>query len=651
MQFYYNPLDKNCKEIRGGVREGQPFRLRLFCFADDANADSRSDSAVYFGEGSDEFIKEKTPLTPEENACLLIGRDGEKKDSYPMTRTAYGWSVSVTITEKGLYFYCFYIQNRGFFVHGNRKNGRLSPYDDENFLLTVSTADYVTPDWLKGGIMYQIFPDRFCRAGDPAAQNGLPHRAEGRILRSDWGGTPYYKPDENGKVLNNDFFGGNLQGIKSRLPYLKSLGVSAIYLNPIFEAASNHRYDTSDYMKIDPLLGTEEDLRALVNEAETLNIRIILDGVFNHTGDNSVYFNKYGKYPSLGAYQSKDSPYFSWYTFQRFPDKYSCWWGIDILPEVNEESEEYRQFILGKYTKDATAGRESGVLKKWLSFGIGGFRLDVADELPDFFLKKLRKSVKESNEHAVIIGEVWEDASCKIAYSARREYLQGEELDSVMNYPLKNAIVAFVCDGNSRYLSETVADIVDHYPKETLDCLMNILGTHDTPRILTVLAGKRARTKDEMASESALLTESEKEAAVQKLKIAALLQFTLPGVPCVYYGDETGMEGFGDPFCRKCFDFSRADRRLIGYYQRLGAVRQEYADVFKEGEYREIFERNGCFAYMRRGKTRSVYVCANMSHEKFLLTSGGGYDLLNENFLPEKISLNENDFLLFVKDN
>ncbi|MGN1052914.1 MAG: alpha-amylase family glycosyl hydrolase, partial [Candidatus Scatosoma sp.] len=290
MIFYFNPLDKNCKEIRGGVREGQAFRLRLFCLAEEGTENGGNADFSFRG-----FIYGKSFASPENNAYLLLCRDGEEKKSYPMTRTEYGWSASVTVLEKGLYYYSFYIDNHGFFVRDTRKNGRLSPNDDGDFLLNVSTADYVTPDWLKGGIMYQIFPDRFCRAESAAEANGgETTHIEGRILRSDWGGTPSYKPDEHGKVLNNDFFGGNLNGIKSRLPYLKSLGVSVIYLNPVFEATSNHRYDTSDYMKIDPWLGTEDDLRALVNEAKTLNIRIILDGVFNHTGDNSVYFNKYG---------------------------------------------------------------------------------------------------------------------------------------------------------------------------------------------------------------------------------------------------------------------------------------------------------------------------------------------------------------------
>lgn len=647
MEFYFDPLNEKCKSVRGGVREGQPFRLRLFC------------------------TENGKVCMPQGNAFLLLGKDGERKTSYPLLKTDYGWTAEAEIAERGLYFYCFYIENVGFIVHGNRKNGRLSSCDEENFLLTVSSAEYFTPDWLKGGVIYQIFPDRFCKTGAPDIPANLRKK---RILRTDWGGMPSYRPNERGKVLNNDFFGGNLQGIRSKLPYLQSLGITAIYLNPIFEAASNHRYDTSDYMKIDPLLGTEEDLRQLITEAEKHGIRLILDGVFNHTGDDSVYFNKYGNYPSLGAYQSKDSPYFSWYTFQQFPDRYSSWWGIDILPEVNENSEDYQEFIFGEYTKhDDSAGYgaktddggfaavcngydnkgldESGVLKKWLSFGIGGYRLDVADELPDFFLRKLRKSVKEENPEAIVIGEVWEDASDKISYSVRRAYLQGDELDSVMNYPFKNAIVAFLCDKNSAYLAETVANIVDHYPKATLDCLMNILGTHDTARILTVLGGKQARTKDEMASDSASMNEAERFVAVQKLKIAALLLYTLPGVPCTYYGDEIGMEGFGDPFCRRCFDESEANTGLTDYYRRLGAIRKEYADVFTTGKYEEIYEKSGCFVFVRRGVSRSVYTCVNLSSEKYSAEIDHAFDLLNQCDLPQKFTLECGGYWLFSAKN
>ena len=388
-----------------------------------------------------------------------------------------------------------------------------------------------------------------------------------------------------------------------KLPYLKELGVTVLYLNPIFEAASNHRYDTSDYKKIDPYLGNEEDFSNLIRAANKHGIRLILDGVFNHTGDNSVYFNKYGEYPSLGAYQSKDSPYYSWYSFQEFPNKYSSWWGIDILPEVNENSQEYQEFIFG----------ENGVLKKWLSFGIGGYRLDVADELPDFFLKGLRKSVKESNSDAIIIGEVWEDASNKIAYSTRREYLQGYELDSVMNYPLKDAIIHYIQNENAEELVRVIRTLIDHYPKQTLDCLMNILGTHDTARILTVLGGIYCQNKEHMAQESAYMCENDKKNAIKKLKMAAVLQYTMPGIPCLYYGDENGEEGHIDPFCRRCYDWENQNNDLISFYAQLGNIRAKYKNIFKDGDFNLVYAKGGLIFYKRKIENDEIFIYVNNS--------------------------------------
>ena len=420
------------------------------------------------------------------------------------------------------------------------------------------------------------------------------------------------------------------------------MGVTIIYLNPIFEAASNHRYDTSDYMKIDPILGSKEEFEEFVEEAKNQGIKVILDGVFNHTGDNSVYFNKYGKYPSIGAYQSKDSPYYSWYSFQEFPEKYSSWWGIDILPEVNEESEDYQNFIFGN----------DGVLKTWLKSGIGGYRLDVADELPDFFLKKLRKSVKSEDKDAIIIGEVWEDASDKIAYSKRREYLQGFELDSVMNYPLKDAIIAYIKTQDEQLLLKTVRKLIDHYPKQTLDCLMNILGTHDTARILTVLGGIICQNKEEMASEKAYLGEKERQKAIDKLKMAALIQFTLPGVPCVYYGDENGMEGHIDPFCRQCFDWEHLNDDLIHYYKKLGKIRNDYKEIFKDGNFVELIAENGFLVYERRKNKKSVTVYINNSSKGHFIGLKGNYkELFSEELKSGIISVQPYSYGIFVRKN
>lgn len=630
MRIYFNPLDAACKSVCGACKRNEKITFRLFHLKD-------LPSTERYNAKNGGFCRETPSLEecvePIQNAYFLLNKDGETVDSFPMQKTAFGWQITISLSERGLYYYHFSVEEEGNIFCGALELGALGNATD-GFLLTIYDESYHTPDWFKGGVMYQIFPDRFYKKGT------MPD-IKGRIRRDDWGGLPSYKPNEKGKVLNNDFFGGNLRGITEKLSYLEALGVTTIYCNPIFEAASNHRYDTSDYEQIDPFLGTEEDFSELVESAKAKGIRIILDGVFNHTGDNSLYFNKYGEYPSLGAYQSKDSPYYSWYSFQTFPDKYDSWWGIDVLPEVNESSESYQKFLF----------EEGGVLKKWLRFGIGGYRLDVADELPDFFLQKLRRSVKEENDDALIIGEVWEDASNKIAYSKRREYLQGFELDSVMNYPWKEAIIRYIQTGNALELLHSVRVILNHYPKQTVDCLMNILGTHDTARILTVLGGIYCRNKDEMASDAAFLSEEAKQNAIEKLKTAVVLQYTLPGVPCVYYGDENGMEGHIDPFCRRCFDWGNQNENLMSFYAQMGALRKRYKKTFKDGAFVELACQDGLLFYKRTGET-DVYVCVNHSPKGFLLKLSESYiDCLTNERYENRLNIPPFAYKIFVKAN
>lgn len=580
MIYTYDPLDTACKSRIGAFACGNEITFRIY--------------KITSGEVS----------FSAENCNMHVCRDGEEIVIYPMQKTEYGFAITLKFNRTGLYFYYFKL-GEYYLSCGAMRKGVLSekPW---SWQLTVFSQDYQTPEWFKGGIIYQIFPDRFFKEG----QLAVP----GKILRDDWGGTPTFRPNMYGKVMNNDFFGGNLNGIRAKLDYLHELGVTVIYLNPIFEAYSNHRYDTGDYMKIDPLLGTEEDFDNLIAEAAAHGIRIILDGVFNHTGDNSRYFNKFGSYNEVGAYQSEASLYHDWYCFRRFPDEYESWWGIETMPAVNESSPSYQNFIFGK----------GGVLKHWLRHGIAGYRLDVADELPDFFLQKLRKAVKDEKKDAVIIGEVWEDASNKIAYGVRREYFQGSELDSVMNYPLKDGIIDYALSGNTSKLRETIAMLLDNYPKDALDSLMNILGTHDTARIITVLSGKTCNNKEEMAL--AKLSEEECAAAIKKLKIAAFLQFTLPGVPSIYYGDENGMQGYSDPFCRRCFDWEHQNTELHAFYKKLGEIRTEiFHNVFKDGVYREIFADNSCLVFERRTNNQAVYIYVNNGTRDYNITLKGQY--------------------------
>lgn len=581
MKIYFNPLDKRCKSQTGAIPRGSAIEITVFSDETDAEC------------------------------FLLYRKDGESETKITMNAESYGWHSTMHFDETGLYFYRFMIGGR-FVCPGTDRNAVFCEPSGGCYQLTVYREDFETPQWFKGGILYQIFPDRFAKEGT------YPISGD-KILREDWGGTPVFLPDERGIVRNNDFFGGNLKGICSKLDYLRSLHVSAVYLNPIFESASNHRYDTGNYLKIDSLLGTEADLDELMKEGKRRGIRFILDGVFNHTGDDSVYFNRYGRYNSLGAAQSSDSPYNDWYNFSSFPNEYECWWGIRTLPAVNERSASYQNFIFG----------DDGVLKTWLRHGIGGYRLDVADELPDFFLKKLRDSVKAEKKDALIIGEVWEDASNKIAYGERRRYFQGEELDSVMNYPLKNAIIDYMLCGKTKALCETINMLVDHYPKCVLDCLMNSLSTHDTARILTVLGEKNVSSKEEMAT--TFLSADEKGRAVEKLKMATVLQYTMPGVPCVYYGDENGAEGYSDPFCRRCFDWAHLNEELIDFYRKIGEIRTRLKDVFSEGEYTEVYRDERMLLYARTTGEKSCYIFVNNSSYSMNFSLNGTFkELLSE---------------------
>ncbi|GAB1475394.1 hypothetical protein MASR2M70_02260 [Bacillota bacterium] len=424
--------------------------------------------------------------------------------------------------------------------------------------------------------MYQIFPDRFARD----ISYNVPAQNKKHVLRDDWGGTPNHLPDEKGRITNNDFFGGNLRGITQSLDYLSGLGVTVIYLNPIFEAYSNHRYDTANFKAIDPLLGTEEDFRDLCRKAGEKGIRIILDGVFNHTGSDSIYFNKYGRYPCVGAFQSKDSPYFSWFRFSNYPEEYESWWGIDTLPHVNEEDPGYMDYILND---------EDSVVRHWLSCGASGFRLDVVDELPDVFLDRFRQVVKEFDRDAVIIGEVWEDAATKISYGQKRRYLEGDQLDSVMNYPLQNGVIDFM-KGNisGSGLSGIVEELWGNYPETVFYGLMNILGTHDTPRILTVFEDG-----------------ADIKLSRQRLFAALIIWALMPGIPCLYYGDEIGMKGGKDPFNRGCFMPERADNEIFMHYKRLIAFRKKISGFGRLSELKYQPDKCGenLYTFDRKGSS------------------------------------------------
>lgn len=548
-------------------------------------------------------------------AVLAVTKEGEDTAYYGMFWAGMCgddfeyWELHFSATTEGLYFYHFELDTpwgKSFIKNMGDGKGDFTA-DGDDFQQTVYDKNFKTPDFLKGGIIYQIFPDRFYDSKE--SKNNVP---QSRVMRQ-WGDVPFWHEEQMNGIWNNDYFCGDLKGIEQKLQYIADLGVTCIYLNPIFEAHSNHRYDTADYETVDPLLGTEQDLKDLCTAArDKYGISIILDGVFSHTGCDSKYFNMYNRYDTVGAYNSISSPYFSWYKFIDYPDNYHAWWGIKLLPEIIEEEESYRDFICGK----------NGVLRKWLRCGISGWRLDVADELPDIFLDDLRVAVKEENENAIIIGEVWEDATTKFAYGERRRYFLGKQLDSVMNYPFADAILNFVKFGNGNAFFNSVMRIVENYPPQVTNVLMNHIGTHDTERAITRLAGPDCEGQSrEWQFNHNTLSDFDYLKGISMMKMASLIQFTLPGVPSVYYGDEIGMQGMKDPFNRACMDWENKNEELLKWYKRLGQIRNG-AKALIDGEFVPVFCENSAIAYERISGENRILVAINNNDSTSMIYVG-----------------------------
>ncbi len=571
-------------------------------------------------------------------AFLLLTKDGEQTVWYEMeyefkSDGCLYYKIDISLPT-GLYWYhfCYETENEKHFIKKTDSSKGFGGYG-EYWQKSVYRKDFTTPDWIKGGVIYQIFPDRFYASGTKKAET------EGRWLRDDWGALPEWKQDGSIYTLCNDFFGGDLKGIEQKLDYIDSLGVTCIYLNPIFLASSNHRYNTADYEKIDTLLGTEEDFISLCKSAHERNIKIILDGVFSHTGDDSKYFDKYGKHG--GAYTNKNSSYFSWYKFNNWPHDYHSWWGVKTLPEVNEDDEGFLDYICG----------ENGILRYWLRLGADGWRLDVADELPDIFLDRLRTAIKTEKPDAFILGEVWEDASNKFSYGSRRRYFEGRQLDSVMNYPLASAIIDYAKYGNAEGLSETVLTLIENYPKTCLDSLMNHVGTHDTARILTMLGRDGAIPESREAQSKVVLNEHETETAIKRLKITSLLQYTLPGIPSLYYGDEAGMQGYGDPFCRGCYPWDNQNQELLNHYKMLGRIRKN-TTALTSGEFIPLVAENGVFAFLRKCDSETLLIAANCGSGQYTVSvpyMQGGKNLIDGSSFSGSYTLNPNEYLIIKR--
>ncbi len=544
-----------------------------------------------------------------EKLWFYIGNDErvimEREVPFEDQSALLGFNSSITLNTKdlskedGLYFchFEFIADGRRYYTaFDDNENCYLSDHFVDEAQILVYNENYAIPEWIFGGSIYQIFPDRFARGGKV-------QRRTDAVYDEDWeNGIPEHPEYPGAAFLNNTHFGGTLYGVVDRLPYLKSLGINCIYLNPIFEAFSCHKYDTANFLAVDKSFGGDEALALLIRKAHTLGIKIVLDGVFNHVGDDSIYFDAYRKYGN-GACSSTKSPYFDWFKFYEYPHIYESWWGIRNLPKI-VRNENYIRFITDY------------VIPKYMKMGIDGWRLDVVDELEGSFLERITATIKSYKADAIVIGEVWEDASNKVAYDERKRYFRGKQLDSVTNYPIRNAIIDFVKNGNSKWLVNAVSTLYRHYPPHKLAALVNYLGSHDTERITTVLGGKPETEFTYQQLATARMSPEQRETTKELLKNAYLLLAALPGVPCIFYGDEIAMEGYRDPFNRRTFPESGFTDEYSRFFGKVNRIREE-EPLFLAKELTVKEEKDGVVRITRTMDGQSLIILANMSDTSY----------------------------------
>ena len=572
---------------------------------------------------------------------LLQQENGMAYAGFPMEleRTCGAYDIyrgEFSLPACGLYFYYFRIT-------GITGTFRLFKYGDDTNMeagalwqVSCIPADFTTPDWAKGAVIYQLFPDRFHKAG----ACDLTGKLEPYTVHEKWDEEVSWQPTKEGLVLNNDFYGGNFKGITEKMDYLASLGVTILYLNPISKSFSSHRYDTGDYKTPDPMLGTEADFSELCRAAHARGIKVVLDGVYSHTGSNSLYFNRAATFPGVGAYQSRQSPYFNWFDFKNWPNSYTCWWNFDTLPTVNKLHPDFIRYII---TDD------DSVVAHWLALGADGFRLDVVDELPDAFVKLLKQRIRQIKPDALLIGEVWEDASNKIAYGVRRRYFADGILDSAMNYPWRQALLNYLrYQDDGRGLRNAVMTIAENYPPQVLLCNMNLLGTHDTVRILTALVDDFQGSRQEQACR--FLTQAQMTLAKERLLMASFLQFMLPGAPSIYYADEAGMQGHKDPFNRRTYPWGRENPELLAHFRRLGKLRREQ-EALRLGDIDFFCGGDGRIGFTRAYNGKKCRVYCNRSAEGWDIPAGKlllGHNL--RTVAPDWLALGEDGFCVLEED-
>ena len=513
------------------------------------------------------------------------------------------FETEVLLDTKAIYHYYFSFEANNNFIYYKNKNKEdyKSISKEDMFKMSVN---FNVPEWAQGKMMYHIFVDRFNRGSTKKLKE-----MSNRRIHDSWDEDIIITRNENG-LFNTDFYGGDLRGIGKKLDYLKELGVSIIYLSPIVWSQSNHRYDTSDYEKVDPYLGTNKDLYDLCNKAHKLGMKVILDAVFNHTGNDSKYFNEYNTFPELGAYQSKDSKYYPFY--RKYIDNnkvvFDYWWGMKNLPVCDGNNSSWQRYIYG----------EGGIIDLWFSLGIDGLRLDVADELSDGFIEGVRRAVKRNKEDGFIMGEVW-----KNPMHMNRSYLEsGKGMDTVMNYQLTNALIRYFKYKDCDTLKEVLTSLIVEYPEESLNSIMNFTSTHDISRPINIFGSKEFKYQGEWVwdtinndreyQKNYKLSEEEYNKGKEIFEAYIFTLAFLPGNLSIFYGDEIGMQGLGNIANRRPYTWTKKDTELLELFKVIGKIRKK--EKFLEKASLEIIEINPEYLlFKRKNNEEELLVYINRS--------------------------------------
>lgn len=685
-KVYHDSWSTNYRAPFEAVKEGTPVKLSLATGKGDVtSAKLVVYKAKITANGGDEY-------NPDYTAGTVT--------SYPMTKVSTSgdqdiWTASFTPQTYGLYGYKFVLNDTKEYGDDARpgSTGELKLRGVKPYQLTVYSKDYKTPDWAKDAVCYQIFPDRFFN-GDKSNDNA---RANARgfqpVQHRKWSALPANHsktPATDGDNWEcNDFFGGDLAGITKKLDYLKGLGVTAIYVNPIYNACSNHRYDAVDYGTIDPFLGTFKDLETMKAEMQKRGMHLIMDGVYNHVGDDSIYFDRYGKYKTVGAYEywsriydlmndkhmteeaakaeakkeleAEGQVFSPWHWENWFEIKnektqdmmgkkyaYHDWQGYDSLVPFKDAdypgSEQGTvKSDLGDYLLYGN-GKDKGVIMKWFDEGLDGWRLDVAKEVPPGFWANVRKEVKsiktKDGSEPLLLGEIWQDGS---------QFFMGDTFDSVMNYKLSFALGdLFLNKGDAKAADYELTVLRQNYPKEAFYDLMNIVDSHDTVRAIYKFGGG----SDSVAQPTK--KDFDYNLGKARLKLAATFLMGYPGMPTIYYGDEAGQYGSGDPDGRRTYPWGKEDKDLIAHYKKVIGVRNAHKDIFARGDVNTLKAEGDIYAFSRKadsGKLGIVALNRGKAQQVTLPVSAADGTIFTDELTGTKATANGGQLTLALGEN